>query len=161
MMKQFLTVLLGVLFCTIPIVSQTNQEPNGNSVPKKEPMKQQGNSEEADETPEESRWKKTEIRVIGEKKDLKRIPGSATIIGKKYLEQARPTDGMEVLRRVPGASIRYQDPAGLTMNLGFRGVSNEVSRKVLILEDGLFTSLNPYGEPEMYYTPSIERMEGV
>ncbi|TGL76167.1 TonB-dependent receptor [Leptospira yasudae] len=161
MMRQFLTVLLGVFCCTIPIVSQTNQDPNGNSVPKKEPIKQQGNSEEADETPEESRWKKTEIRVIGEKKDLKRIPGSATIIGKKYLEQARPTDGMEVLRRVPGASIRYQDPAGLTMNLGFRGVSNEVSRKVLILEDGLFTSLNPYGEPEMYYTPSIERMERI
>jgi Fe(3+) dicitrate transport protein len=110
----------------------------------------------------EDAWGKTSINVIGEKKDsIKRIPGSATILNKKYLQETRPIDNMEALRAVPGASIRYQDPAGLTMNLGFRGVSNEVSRKVLILEDGLPVSLNPYGEPEMYYTPSIDRMERI
>jgi Fe(3+) dicitrate transport protein len=31
----------------------------------------------------------------------------------------------------------------------------------LILEDEIPVSLNPYGEPEMYYVPSIERMERV
>lgn len=110
----------------------------------------------------DNNWEKTQINVVGEKGNgLKRIPGSATVISSKTLEETRPTDGMEALRMVPGASIRYQDPAGLTMNLGFRGVSNEVSRKILVLEDGLPVSLNPYGEPEMYYTPSIERMEKI
>lgn len=115
-----------------------------------------------EEQPKTDRWEKTEINVIGDKeKGLKRIPGSATIIDSKKLDESRPTDNMEALRMVPGAVIRYQDPAGLTMNLGFRGVSNEVSRKILILEDGIPVSLNPYGEPEMYYTPSIERMERI
>jgi len=94
----------------------------------------------------ESKWEKTQINVVGEKNGgIKRIPGSATVISAKTLEETRPTDSMEALRMVPGAAIRYQDPAGLTMNLGFRGVSNEVSRKVLVLEDGLPVSLNPYG----------------
>ncbi|MCP5114786.1 MAG: TonB-dependent receptor plug domain-containing protein, partial [bacterium] len=35
------------------------------------------------------------------------------------------------------------------------------SRKVLMLEDGLPIALAPYGEPEMYYSPSIDRMERV
>jgi Fe(3+) dicitrate transport protein len=111
---------------------------------------------------DDSKWEKAQITVIGAKeKGLKRIPGSATIIDSKELNETRPTDNMEALRMVPGAAVRYQDPAGLTMNLGFRGVSNEVSRKVLILEDGIPVSLNPYGEPEMYYTPTIERMEKI
>ncbi|MCC6274639.1 MAG: TonB-dependent receptor plug domain-containing protein, partial [Leptospiraceae bacterium] len=110
----------------------------------------------------EKKWQSAQIQVIGEsKKELKRIPGSAIILDKKYLEETKPMDGMEAMKKVPGVAIRYQDPIGLTMNLGFRGVSNEVSRKVLILEDGVPVSLNPYGEPEMYYTPSIERMERV
>lgn len=119
-------------------------------------------TETPSETKKDTRWEKTEIYVIGDKeKGLKRIPGSATIIDNKKLEEVRPTDNMEILRTVPGAVVRYQDPAGLTMNLGFRGVSNQVSRKVLILEDGIPVSLNPYGEPEMYYNPSIERMERI
>jgi Fe(3+) dicitrate transport protein len=123
-----------------------------------------GAQDEVDSTSpkRENNWEKTQINVVGEKNTgMKRIPGSATVINLKTLEETKPTDGMEALRMVPGASIRYQDPAGLTMNLGFRGVSNEVSRKVLVLEDGLPVSLNPYGEPEMYYSPSIERMEKI
>ncbi len=119
-------------------------------------------SQEKEIPKKEDTWIKTQIFVIGSKDNgLKRIPGSATIIDGKKLEETRPTDNMEALRMVPGAAVRYQDPAGLTMNLGFRGVSNQVSRKVLILEDGIPVSLNPYGEPEMYYTPSIERMERI
>ncbi|MGQ2799780.1 TonB-dependent receptor family protein [Leptospira santarosai] len=101
------------------------------------------------------------ISVIGKRKtDLKRIPGSAIVIEKEFLEQTKPVDSMEVLRRVPGASIRYQD-TGLILNLGFRGVNNDLGRKVLILEDGIFTSLNPYSAPEQYYTPNIDRMERI
>ncbi|TGN10107.1 TonB-dependent receptor family protein [Leptospira ilyithenensis] len=102
------------------------------------------------------------IKVIGSKeKDLAKVPGSATVISKKYLEETNPIDPLETLRRVPGASVRFQDAAGLTPNIGFRGVSNEETRKTLILEDGLPVSLSPYGQPETYYFPSIERAERV
>lgn len=105
---------------------------------------------------------KGQINVIGSNKDsLKKIPGSATVVSKKFLEETQPVDAMEILRRVPGASIRFQDAAGLTPNIGFRGVSNEESRKTLILEDGILTSLSPYGQPESYYAPQIDRMQRV
>lgn len=161
--KPILNVSLSVLLVLCLVEGNAwAQEPEPKAKPEETgPPNPISDSASSEENPEDPKWKKAEIRVIGDKKDLKRIPGSATIITKKFLEETRPTDNMEVLRRVPGANIRYQDPAGLTMNLGFRGVSGEVSRKVLILEDGLFTSLNPYGEPEMYYTPSIERMERI
>jgi Fe(3+) dicitrate transport protein len=111
---------------------------------------------------EEKENSKGQINIIGSNKnDLKKIPGSATLIGKKYLEETSPIDAMEILRRVPGASIRFQDAAGLTPNIGFRGVSNEESRKTLILEDGILTSLSPYGQPESYYIPQIDRMQRV
>ena len=35
------------------------------------------------------------------------------------------------------------------------------SSKVLILEDGIPVALNPYGEPQLYYTPTIDRMESI
>ncbi|EMF43626.1 TonB-dependent receptor plug domain protein [Leptospira interrogans serovar Lora str. TE 1992] len=113
------------------------------------------------EETEKEKWNQGTISVIGKRKtDLKRIPGSATVIEKEFLEQTKPVDSMEVLRRIPGASIRYQD-TGLILNLGFRGVNNDLGRKVLILEDGVFTSLNPYSAPEQYYTPNIDRMERI
>lgn len=127
------------------------------------PRGRTSDSTERDEVSDvDKKWGKSEIQVVGRKKtDLKRIPGSATVVEREFLEKTAPVDAQEVMRRIPGANIRYQDPAGLTMNLGFRGISNQVSRKVLILEDGIPVSLNPYGEPEMYYVPSIERMERV
>ncbi|HMW04678.1 MAG TPA: TonB-dependent receptor [Leptospiraceae bacterium] len=107
-------------------------------------------------------YSKGQINVIGDNKEsLKKIPGSATVVSKKFLEETQPVDAMEILRRVPGASIRFQDAAGLTPNIGFRGVSNEESRKTLILEDGILTSLSPYGQPESYYAPQIDRMQRV
>ncbi|MFW5967246.1 MAG: TonB-dependent receptor family protein, partial [Persicimonas sp.] len=50
---------------------------------------------------------------------------------------------------------------GLRQNIGIRGLNPNRSRKVLMLEDGVPISLAPYGEPEMYYTPPVERMERI
>jgi Fe(3+) dicitrate transport protein len=151
-LNYFFTFFLLLIY---PILSQdkTSNDPQLKSV-----------SEESKQTKKNSdeQNNKGQINIIGDGKDsLKKIPGSATIIGKKYLDETTPVDAMEVLRRVPGASVRSQDAAGLTPNIGFRGVSNEESRKTLILEDGILTSLSPYGQPESYYIPQIDRMQRV
>jgi Fe(3+) dicitrate transport protein len=54
-----------------------------------------------------------------------------------------------------------EEGAGLRTNIGVRGLDPDKSRNVLILEDGIPVALGPYGEPEMYYTPSIDRMTGI
>ncbi|AYV55457.1 TonB-dependent receptor family protein [Leptospira kmetyi] len=137
-----------------PSVDKDKQTPNGQG---QQPVPTTTNGDDS----EKEKWSKGTISVIGKRKtDLKRIPGSATVIEKEFLDQVKPVDSMEVLRRVPGASIRYQD-TGLILNIGFRGVNNDLGRKVLILEDGIFTSLNPYSAPEQYYTPNIDRMERI
>ena len=42
-----------------------------------------------------------------------------------------------------------------------RGLDPDRSRNVLMMEDGVPIALAPYGEPEMYYTPAIDRMKSI
>jgi len=59
---------------------------------------------------------------------------------------------------VTGLHAVDEEGIGLRLNLGVRGLNPDRSRNILMLEDGVPISLAPYGEPEMYYTPSIDRM---
>jgi Fe(3+) dicitrate transport protein len=88
-------------------------------------------------------------------------PGSVTYIDKKEINRIDPVSGNEVLRRVPGLHVVDEEGAGLRVNIGIRGLDPDRSRGVLVLEDGIPVALSPYGEPEMYYTPAIDRMAGV
>lgn len=163
--------LLCVIFSSVPLIGQpennggetgAEKTKNGNGTETKE--QEQPVSKEQETIAEKRRkfLESGQINVIGAKDDdMKKIPGSANVVGKKILKETNPIDSMEALRRVPGATIRYQDAVGLTPNIAFRGVSNEESRKTLILEDGVFTSLSPYGQPESYFIPQIDRMERV
>lgn len=102
------------------------------------------------------------ITVIGDSDGLFRhTPGSAQYIGKAALHHMAPLHGNEVFRTISGVHVVDEEGAGLRMNLGVRGLDPDRSRNILILEDGIPVSLGPYGEPEMYYTPAIERMSGV
>jgi Fe(3+) dicitrate transport protein len=92
---------------------------------------------------------------------LTKTPGAAVYLGTKELKQLQPISGNEVMRRATGVHVVEEEGAGLRMNVGIRGLNPDRSRNVLILEDGIPVSLNPYGEPELYYTPAIERMQGV
>ena len=152
-MKQSLIVIILLLSKIVfAQANPTTPEPDVKTAEKIEQARKKA----------EDSYSKGQINVIGDGKDsLKKIPGSATIVSKKFLDETQPVDAMEILRRVPGASVRFQDAAGLTPNIGFRGVSNEESRKTLILEDGILTSLSPYGQPESYYAPQIDRMQRV
>jgi Fe(3+) dicitrate transport protein len=101
--------------------------------------------------------------MILEKREgvFKTTPGSLTVIGAREIKQIDPLSGNEVFRRIPGVHVVDEEGVGLRMNLGVRGLDPDRSRAVLVLEDGVPVSLSPYGEPELYYTPAMDRMAGV
>lgn len=103
-----------------------------------------------------------EIQLIGVRGSiLKNIPGSTTSLTSVQISQTSPLSANEMLRQVPGIQVVDEEGAGLRVNIGIRGLDPDRSRSVLILEDGVPVSLNPYGEPEMYYSPVIDRMSGI
>lgn len=103
-----------------------------------------------------------QVEISGSRVGLLRyLPGSATFINKRDLETISPVSGNDVLRTMTGIHVVEEEGAGLRTNIGIRGLDPDKSRNVLILEDGIPVALGPYGEPEMYYTPAIDRMSGV
>ncbi len=103
------------------------------------------------------------IEVVARAEGLRTaIPGSLHVISRNELIAAKPIDANEVLRRVPGINLREDSgPVATRLNIGMRGLNPNRSRKVLVLEDGIPIALAPYGEPDMYYSPPIERMSRV
>ena len=100
------------------------------------------------------------IEVVGAPSDaLERLPGSAAVVTGEELRLRQPLSGGEVLRTLPGVHVQDEEGAGLRANVGVRGLDPDRSRTLLVLEDGVPVALAPYGEPEMYYTPPIDRME--
>jgi Fe(3+) dicitrate transport protein len=102
------------------------------------------------------------IELIGERIErIQRIPGSAIVIPETRLARVNPSSANEVFRNVPGVNVRDEEGQGLRPNIGLRGLDPTRSRKVLMLEDGVPIALAPYGEPELYYNPPIDRMKRV
>ena len=99
--------------------------------------------------------------VIQQDKLLSKVPGAVTLIDAKTIRQIQPITGNEMLRTVTGLNVVDEEGAGLRINIGIRGLDPDRSRNVLILEDGIPVALNPYGEPEMYFTPAIEKMKSI
>ncbi|MBA3406202.1 MAG: TonB-dependent receptor [Gemmatimonadaceae bacterium] len=100
------------------------------------------------------------VEIIGRRPgSLARIPGSASLISNAQVRAQQPVSGNELLRTVPGIFLQEEEGFGLRANIGIRGLDPDRSRTVLVLEDGVPVSLAPYGEPEMYYTPPVDRME--
>lgn len=107
-------------------------------------------------------WLTPRVDVVGPAlRALDRVPGSATVVRREDLQQLAPQNAGDVLRTVPGVNVVGEDPMGLRLNISIRGLDPNRSRNVLVLEDGMPVSLNPYGSPELYYSPPIERMERV
>jgi len=102
-----------------------------------------------------------QIEVVGIQDRFVRIPGSADIIGRAQIQAIAPVSSNEVFRRISGLHVVEEEGVGLRANIGIRGLDPDKSRTVLMLEDGVPIALAPYGEPEMYYTPSMDRMVGV
>jgi Fe(3+) dicitrate transport protein len=103
-----------------------------------------------------------EVSVFGRRDDaLQKIPGSGTLVGAKEIRRAIPSDSGEVLRRVTGLHVRPEEGMGLRLNLGMRGLDPTRSRQVLVLEDGIPVSINPYGEPDLYYSTPVDRIRAI
>lgn len=105
----------------------------------------------------------TQVDVVGESEQLiRQVPGSVELVTIEEIRASHSFDAADLLRRVPGLTVREDSgPAGMRLNIGVRGLNPDRSRQVLVLEDGLPLALAPYGEPEMYYSPPIERMQRI
>jgi Fe(3+) dicitrate transport protein len=105
----------------------------------------------------------TSIEVLGESAEaVLEKPGSVFLITRQELRDSHPMDANELLRRIPGVVINDNSgPVAMRLNIGIRGLNPDRSRAVLMLEDGLPITLAPYGEPETYYSPPIDRMSHV
>ena len=102
------------------------------------------------------------VEILGNKGgSFKDIPGSLTRIEPYEIQRLQSVSGNEVMRQSPGIHVVDEEGLGLRTNIGIRGLDPDRSRTVLMLEDGVPVALGPYGEPEMYYTPAIERMDAV
>ncbi len=102
------------------------------------------------------------IEIIGERIErIQRIPGSALVVNEARLMAANPVNANEVFRNVPGINVRDEEGHGLRPNIGIRGLDPTRTRKILMLEDGVPIALAPYGEPELYYNPPIDRMSRI
>jgi Fe(3+) dicitrate transport protein len=103
-----------------------------------------------------------QINVIGKRPSLlNSIPGSANVISSTSIKSTKPITGNEIFKKVTGLNVVDEEGAGLRANIGIRGLDPDRSRTVLMMEDGVPIALAPYGEPEMYYTPAIDRMKSI
>lgn len=103
-----------------------------------------------------------QVTIVSEKDRIfSKVSGAVTFIDKKEIENISPVSGNEVLRRSPGIHVVDEEGVGMRVNIGIRGLDPDRSRSVLVLEDGVPVALAPYGEPELYYTPAIDRMVGI
>lgn len=102
------------------------------------------------------------INVLGNSQEtLEHIAGSSTIITQETLEKTQPLSLQDALRKTPGIHGVETDGYGFYPRITIRGIGSDMSRKVLLLEDGAPIALGPYTDPSAYYHPPVERMERI
>lgn len=161
-------VHIAALLCTYPALAQEPAAPpSPPPAATTEAPSKPAAAEPAQEAPDPAADagadpKVIEVRVIGAAADaLQKIPGSGQLLTKKDVDRAAPQDVSELLRRVPGLTVRQEQGAGLRLDISVRGLDGTRSRRVLVLEDGVPAAINPYGEPDLYYSPPFERVRGI
>lgn len=121
-----------------------------------------GVSQEASEIVDAGVAPGRQTTVVGAREvDVRRVAGSAQVIGREELERQEANDLHRVLQGVPGVYVREEDGFGLRPNIGIRGGTSDRSSKVTLMEDGVLYGPAPYSAPAAYFTPLMTRMVGV
>ncbi|KIM11637.1 MAG: hypothetical protein KU37_05455 [Sulfuricurvum sp. PC08-66] len=89
------------------------------------------------------------------------VAGSTTLITQEVLEKSVPLSLQDALRKTAGIHAIETDGYGFYPRITVRGIGSDMSKKVLLLEDGAPIALGPYTDPAAYYHPPVERMERV
>ena len=92
---------------------------------------------------------------------LSLISGSSTLITQETLEETKPLSLQDALKKTPGIHAVETDGYGFYPRISIRGIGSDMSKKVLLLEDGAPIALGPYTDPAAYYHPPVERMERI
>lgn len=100
-----------------------------------------------------------EITIVGLKS--KTIPGSCKYLDMKQFARFNQTNINNILRLVPGISIRDEEGFGLRPNIGLRGTSLNRSAKITLMEDGILIAPAPYSDPSAYYFPTFTRIHAL
>jgi len=101
------------------------------------------------------------IDVVGSRAgDIAKIPGAVSVVTKEDLKLLQPLSTEAALRNVPGIVIKPEEESAVVVNFGIRGLS-AADLKVLILEDGVPVSPGLFVGNARYYSPRIQRMEGI
>ena len=101
------------------------------------------------------------VTIIGHRRDVRDVPGSAHQIDSEDLEVYLASDIMRVLRSVPGVYLQEEDGYGLRPNIGIRGSGLDRSARIALLEDGVLIAPAPYSASSAYYFPTQRRMHAI
>lgn len=102
------------------------------------------------------------IEVVGNgEESVARLPGSVAVVSKEALAINQPISTQDALKIVPGVVVREEEGYGFIPNIGMRGLDPNRSQKLLVLEDGVPVAPSLFISNESYYSPRIERMEGI
>ncbi|NNE59366.1 MAG: TonB-dependent receptor [Woeseia sp.] len=101
------------------------------------------------------------VTIIGHRRDVSDVPGSAHVISEEELEVFLQSDVMRVLRSVPGVYVQEEDGFGLRPNIGIRGSGLDRSARIALLEDGVLIAPAPYAAASAYYFPTQRRMHSL
>jgi Fe(3+) dicitrate transport protein len=98
------------------------------------------------------------VTIIGQRRNVSDIPGSAHLVDHEELQAFMQSDVMRVLRTVPGVYVQEEDGYGLRPNIGIRGSGLDRSARIALLEDGVLIAPAPYAASSAYYFPTQRRM---
>ena len=104
-----------------------------------------------------------ELKIISDlNAPYRKIPGAASVIDLRTINDISPIGTQEILEHVPGIHSFADDGIGNSrISIGIRGLNPRRSSRVLILEDGIPIQPALYVYPNMYYNPPVERLDGI